>query len=136
MTACPSRAWTRNFASKIAEAQPVKTSQTVPRASTARRELILGVYIRLLQQSVDDRPPGRASRCWQRSAHLSLGGAGRPAVSRKGGPVARRVSCRSADRGGRHGSPRHGAVPRLASGDGHRDPGALVDTSEQIGGGG
>src|SRR5829696_4959047 len=48
---------TTNFASKIAEPQPMKTSQKVPSASTARRELILGVYIGLLQQAGRAEPP-------------------------------------------------------------------------------
>jgi hypothetical protein len=55
---CPSRVRATNFASKMAEPQPMKTSQKVPSASTARRELILGVYIGLLQQDVEAEPHG------------------------------------------------------------------------------
>src|SRR5215217_7815997 len=58
---------TTNFASKIAEPQPMKTSQKVPSASTARRELILGVYMGLLQQAGRGRATRESPGARQRS---------------------------------------------------------------------
>src|SRR5690349_18736795 len=52
---------TTNLASKIAAPQPMKTSQNVPSASTASRELNLGVYIGI--------PSETTTACW----HIGLG---------------------------------------------------------------